>query len=61
MDRTLAPLRLSLAVCICQFRLAVCLSMLSRRPSLLTRFESLGSNPFCIAAWVLTFEDRLAF
>ena len=27
MDRTLAPLRLSLAVCICQFRLKMCLSM----------------------------------
>ena len=35
--------------------------MLSLRPSLRTRFVSLGSNPFCISAWVLTFEDRLAF
>ena len=53
--------RIPLVVCICQFRLAVCFYMLSRRPSLQTRFVSLGSNPFCISAWVLTFEDRLAF
>jgi hypothetical protein len=34
---------------------------ISGRPSLQTRFVSLGYDPFCISAWVLAFEDRLCF
>jgi hypothetical protein len=39
----------------------MCLSMLSRRPSLQTRFVSLGSNPFCISAGFLHSRTALLF
>ena len=49
------------AACLTEPTSAMCFNMLSRRPSLQTRFGSLGSNPFCISAGFLHSRTALLF